>query len=150
MSDKIVLKRAGEGESLRVLADTIVCKQTDKALNADWSLFEMTVPEQSGPPLHSHPWDEAYYLLSGELAFEVDGVPYRLQAGDYLNIAAGTPHTLVGMSQTPTRVLVWASPGGMESFFRELHTEIKAMPEDLPKVLDIAAKHCLSVVAPAG
>ena len=149
MSEKIVIKRAGEGESLQVLADSIVCKQVDKALNADWSLFEMSVPEKSGPPLHSHPWDEAYYLLSGELAFEVDGVPYRLRAGDYLNIAAGTPHTLCGVSATPTRVLVWAFPGGMEEFFRELNSEIKSMPEDLPKVLDIAAKHRLAVIAPA-
>src|SRR5215813_1486713 len=35
MSENIILKRAGEGEGLRVLADTIVFKQTDKALNAD-------------------------------------------------------------------------------------------------------------------
>src|SRR5215470_16315024 len=138
MSENIVLKRAGEGESLQVLADSIVCKQVDKALNADWSLFEMSVPEKSGPPLHSHSWDEAYYLLSGELAFQVDGVDYRLQAGDYLNIAGGTPHTLRGLAPT-TRILLWVSPGGLEEFFRELHSEIKAMPDDLPKVLDIAA-----------
>ena len=43
MSEKIVIKRAGEGEALQVLADTIVCKQTDRALNADWSLFEMGI-----------------------------------------------------------------------------------------------------------
>jgi hypothetical protein len=35
MSENIILKRAGEGEGLRVLADTIVFKQADKALNAD-------------------------------------------------------------------------------------------------------------------
>jgi len=108
----------------------------------------MTVPEHSGPPLHAHPWDEAYYLLSGELAFQVAGEPYHLKAGDYLNIAANTPHTLAGVSPTPTRVLVWAFPGGMEEFFRELHAEIKALPDDLPKVLSIAAKHNLKVVGP--
>ena len=34
-------------------------------------------PGGSGPPPHSHPWDEAFYVINGEIAFGIDGSERR-------------------------------------------------------------------------
>jgi len=37
------------------------------------SVTEMVVPPHSaGPPLHTHDFDEAFYMLEGELIFQVE------------------------------------------------------------------------------
>jgi quercetin dioxygenase-like cupin family protein len=37
------------------------------------SVTEIVVPPHSaGPPLHTHDFDEAFYMLEGELIFQVD------------------------------------------------------------------------------
>ena len=37
------------------------------------SVTEIVVPPHSaGPPLHTHDFDEAFYVLEGELIFQVD------------------------------------------------------------------------------
>ena len=39
------------------------------------SVTEIVVPPHSpGPPLHTHDFDEAFYMLEGELIFQVDDV----------------------------------------------------------------------------
>jgi quercetin dioxygenase-like cupin family protein len=40
------------------------------------SVTEIVVPPHSaGPPLHMHDFDEAFYMLEGELIFQVDDAP---------------------------------------------------------------------------
>src|SRR3954471_9398713 len=43
---------------------------------------------------HIHSFEEALYLLDGELLLEIDTKVHRLVAGDYALIPIATPHTL--------------------------------------------------------
>jgi quercetin dioxygenase-like cupin family protein len=43
---------------------------------------------------HVHSFEEALYVLEGELVFELDARVHRLVAGDYVVIPIATPHTL--------------------------------------------------------
>ena len=36
------------------------------------SLTEVTVPPNAGPPLHTHDFDEGFYMLEGEMVFQVE------------------------------------------------------------------------------
>ena len=44
---------------------------------------------------HVHSFEEALYVLDGELILELDGHVHRLLAGDYALIPIGIPHTLI-------------------------------------------------------
>lgn len=55
---------------------------------------------------HVHSFEEALYLLDGELVMEIDQRVHRLVAGDYAVIPIGTHHTLVA---TPTLRARWLS-----------------------------------------
>ena len=49
-----------------------------------WSLMEVTLPQDAGPPLHSHQWDEAYFVTDGEVQFTLGDEHFTATAGDFV------------------------------------------------------------------
>lgn len=58
-------------------------------------------------------------------------------------------HGFHGESGTPAKVLVLDAPAASEGFFRDLDREIRDLPQDLPKVPGIAARHRLRFLTDA-
>jgi quercetin dioxygenase-like cupin family protein len=48
--------------------------------------------EGTGPPPHSHDWDEAFYVLSGEIQFLCDRQAHVCLPGTLVHIPRGTVH----------------------------------------------------------
>src|SRR5215472_7973723 len=46
-----------------------------------------------GPPPHSHNWDEAFYVLAGEVEFTCSGKTVVCPPGTLVHIPAGTVHS---------------------------------------------------------
>ena len=91
----------------------------DETGNA-FSQFEVDDPRGSGPPLHvHHNEDETFYILEGEVTFLVGDERIDLDAGDFLFGPRGIPHAYVVRSDR-ARMLVTASPGGVEELFVSL------------------------------
>ena len=145
---RVVVKR-GEGETLQVLGTDLRFLCGPDQTNRAWSLMEVVVPANSGAPPHQHPWDEAYYILDGSIRFVVDGKTETLERGDFVLVPAGTMHAFEGASSQPARTLIFDAPAHAESFFRELHREVKELPRDLGKVADIARRHQIQLASPA-
>jgi quercetin dioxygenase-like cupin family protein len=59
---------------------------------------------------HVHSYEEALYLLAGELLLELDGHVHRLVAGDFALIPIGTLHTLATGSTGQARWLSVSTP----------------------------------------
>ena len=57
---------------LRVVGDRVTPVIVAAMGAGRYEVFDVTGPEGSGPPSHSHPWDEGYFILEGDLAV-VDG-----------------------------------------------------------------------------
>jgi len=111
--------------------------QTGKA----WSLMEAVLPKNSGPPPHEHPWDEAYYVLEGEVAFLLNGEQRLVKRGEFIYAPGGTVHAFQGASESPARMLVFDAPAHSEAFFRELDREVREIPQDLHKMPGIAQQY---------
>jgi mannose-6-phosphate isomerase-like protein (cupin superfamily) len=133
--------KAGDRAPLNILGMplTMLCESGETG--GSWSLFEEEVPFGMGPPAHHHDWDEAYYVLEGEIDFEVDGEPLRSKAGDFNYLPRNTVHGFKGASSSPSRVLIFAAPAHGSDFFRELNEEIRSLPEDGPKIPEIGERH---------
>jgi quercetin dioxygenase-like cupin family protein len=148
VSNQAILVKQGEGESLKVMGARLrfLCDsgQTGKA----WSMMETILPKDSGPPLHEHPWDEAYYVLAGEVRFLLGSESTDVGAGDFIYAPAGTLHGFQGLSDQAARVLILDVPGHAEAFFRELEREVKEIPGDLPKVPAIGERHQIHFARP--
>ena len=69
----VTIVRSGDRGALNVLGMPLRMLCEARETNGAWSLFEEEVPFGMGPPAHRHDWDEAYYILNGEVDFELDG-----------------------------------------------------------------------------
>jgi quercetin dioxygenase-like cupin family protein len=59
---------------------------------------------------HVHSFEEALYVLGGELLLELDRTVHRLVAGDYALVPIGLHHTLAAGDDTPVRWLSVNTP----------------------------------------
>ena len=79
------------------------------------AIVENTIPAHApGPPLHIHDFDEAFYVLDGELTFQVGDQLTTARAGELAFAAGGTPHTVANLTGAPARYLLVCTPAGFE------------------------------------
>lgn len=82
------------------------------------ALVEMDVPAGSdGPPLHVHEtWDEGFYVLAGEITFQVGDERLTARPGMFVFAPRETPHTLANLGGTDARMLIVLTPAGFEPY----------------------------------
>ncbi|MEP7241264.1 MAG: cupin domain-containing protein [Devosia sp.] len=105
------------------------------------ALFHLTAPPMSGPPLHVHSReDEIFYVLEGELVFELDGVREVVGSGGTVYLQRGIPHRYQNFTDRDARLLIAVSPGGFHEFFVELSAATPVMggmpPMDILQKID--------------
>ena len=87
----------------------------DEETGGHVSVTEILVPPHStGPPLHTHDFDEAFYMLEGELTFQVDDALVTKGAGELSFAARNVAHTLANHSDAPARYVLVCTPAGFE------------------------------------
>ena len=148
MNKEAVIVKKGEGESLSVLGAGVRFLLEAAKTGHNFSLMEVELPRDQGPPPHDHPWDEAYYVIDGDVWFLVDDKEYVVGRGDFVYAPGGTVHSFRGAGDTPARVLVFDAPATAEGFFRDASREIVNIPEDFAKVPEIGARHGMRFLPP--
>ena len=123
------------GEKITILADH---NQT-----GGYEVYVHDAPEGVGPPPHSHPWDEAFYVVNGAVNFVCGGVAKTVEAGGFVHVPAGTIHTFRYASPT-ARVLGITSGNGAAAMFTALDLECGATPA-IDKALAVLKRHDVEV-----
>lgn len=76
------------------------------------TVLDQVMPRRSGPPAHVHDrLHEYFYLLDGEINFQIGQEVTMARTGSMLSIPAGTVHGFAVASET-ARVLNLYTPGG--------------------------------------
>ena len=84
---------AGMDTALLAYSGISVKMMVDRGLGAELLVMFMVDYEPGGAAqAHDHPFEEAYFFLEGEIDAEVDGLAYRLRAGDVLFAGVGSTH----------------------------------------------------------
>lgn len=133
--------KAGERPPLNVLGMPLRFLCDSRETGGAWALFEEEIPLGMGPPPHWHDWDEAYYILDGEVDFEIDGEAVRSHKGDFNYLPRNTVHGFKGASTVPAKVLIFSAPAHSSEFFEELNSEIRTLPDDAMRVPEIGQRH---------
>jgi quercetin dioxygenase-like cupin family protein len=118
----------------------MVVKIRDRDTAGAYSVHDNTIPPGSpGPRPHLHRrHEEAFYVLEGELTVRVGQRTITAPVGSFVVVPRGTVHQPSNPGTQPTRVLLFFSPAGMDSFFEEAaegRMPLAAVPED-PVVLE--------------
>jgi quercetin dioxygenase-like cupin family protein len=125
------------GEHISVLASG--------ATTGSYEVFLQQGPEGSGPIPHTHPWDESFYVIRGDVDFSVDRSELRTaRPGDLVHVPAGTPHWF-RWNRGGGAMLSITSRLGASRLFAEIDREIAPDKPDIEKLIAIALRHDLTV-----
>jgi len=93
----------------------IITQQTDGRL----FLIEHKNMQPGGPPLHFHlNQEEWFYVVEGELAFQVGEQRFHLHPGESVLAPRRVPHAFSRVGATPGHMIIAFTPAGkMEQFF---------------------------------
>jgi quercetin dioxygenase-like cupin family protein len=108
----------GDGERLWFLGTLAIIKVPGEASDGRFALIEFLFPRHSSPPLHTHPQDESYVVLDGQLTMQAGGRRFELEPGAAAVVPMGVAHTFRVDSST-ARVLVLSTPAGLEEMIRD-------------------------------
>jgi quercetin dioxygenase-like cupin family protein len=85
-------------------------------------IVEITVPAGwDGPPLHHHDFDESFYVLDGELTFQLCETLRTRNPGELVFAPRGAAHALANLSERPARYLLVCTPGQFTHYFEQLN-----------------------------
>lgn len=109
-----------------------------------YEVFLQRGPEGSGPPPHSHPWDESFFILSGQIEFGIGAESTTASPGTLVHLPAGTVHWF-RFGRGGAEMLSMTSRLGASTFFRDLAREVAPVDPDLRKLAEVGARHGLTV-----
>ena len=111
------------------------------------SAIENVLPAGSpGPPLHHHAFDEAFYILDGELTFQLGEELVAAGPGELVFAPRGAAHTLTNLSEAPARYLLLCTPAGFERHFARVEAELAGVDPpawalgDVPEVVRVGPR----------
>lgn len=115
----VIAQDLDQAERLRFGEAEVVVRLSSEQTGGAFALFEEHAPVDT--PLHVHAnEDELFYVLEGEHVFQVGDREHRAGPGGLVFAPRGVPHAQRRVVQRAGRILVLASPGGLEGFFRAL------------------------------
>lgn len=118
-----VVRQPGDGRDVSLgVAGNVTLKVEGIHSGNRVAIYEFAAPPKTaGPPIHLHrTWDEAFYVIEGEMTFLLDGKEYVVPAGSCVFVPQGVLHTFWNASDRPARQMTFFSPAGIEGYFDAL------------------------------
>jgi quercetin dioxygenase-like cupin family protein len=157
MSKQPVLRTPTQGRAFAVLGNVTRFLATSEDTDGKYALWEAVVPPGAGPPPHAHSREEeGFYVLEGEITFQVGDERIVATAGTFANLPVGTPHSFKNENRRPAKLLTWVAPAGLEQMLLEFAAPVPqgattAAPttsEEIAKLLEIAPRYGIEVRLP--
>jgi quercetin dioxygenase-like cupin family protein len=146
-----VVSPQGRTQALSVVGEHITVLAS-AAQTGSYELFFQAGPEGRGPPPHNHPWDEAFYVLRGEVAFGMGERESLAVEGTLVQLPGGTTHWFRygrGGGEMLSMTSGEVAPGESASaFFTDVDRNVSAEHADLGKFIAIAESHGLRFPLP--
>ena len=109
-----------------------------------YELFLQRGPEGSGPPPHSHPWDESFFVVRGQIDFGIGGESMTASPGTLVHLPAGTVHWF-RFAGGGGEMISMTSRLGASKMFTDMAHELAPVNPDLEKLTEVGARHGLKV-----
>lgn len=158
MANPHLLRSSTSGRTIAVVGDVYRFLATGEDTDGKYAQFEAIVPPGGGPPPHVHSREEeGFYILEGEITFQVEGQKVVASKGMFANMPVGTRHSFKNESNQPARMIITVAPAGLERMFFEVGVPLSdgatsALPptkEEIEKLLAVAPGYGIEISVPA-
>jgi quercetin dioxygenase-like cupin family protein len=141
-----------QGQCLSVVGDSYRILISGEQTGGSYAVIDMLVPPGGGPGPHAHTnMQEMFYVVEGEIEFNMESGKYIATQGSFVNIPlGGKVHCFKNKSDNIAHLLCTVVPAGLDGFFQEVGKPIAAgtfLPpptlsmEELNKLKSIAEKY---------
>lgn len=148
------IRKPGEGRTIGIVGDVYRFLATGEDTNGKYALWEAILPPGGGPPPHVHSREEeGFFVLEGEITFQVGDQRYVASPGIFANMPVGTTHSFKNESTKPAKMLIWIAPAGLEKMFFEVGIPLEPQAvvspppskEDIEKLVKAAARYGVEI-----
>ena len=151
------IRQPNEGRTISVVGDVYRFLATSEETNGKYAMWEAIVPPGGGPPPHVHSREEeGFYILEGEITFQIGEDRVVAKAGMFANMPVGTPPSFKNDSDKPAKMIISIAPAGLEKMFFEFGVPLLAgsttgLPptkEEIEKLMAIAPQYGIEIKVP--
>ena len=121
------------GEKITVLASN--------AATQGYEIFLQQGDEGTGPPPHSHDWDESFYIIRGNVEVSCGEKTITATPGTLVHVPAGTIHAFRFAAGGGEMISVTSHTSKAADVFTAIDREIPDGPPDISKVIAIGQKY---------
>lgn len=144
----------GEGEAFSAVGDVYRVLVSGEQTGGIYALSEIRVSPNNGPPPHVHSRDdEAFFVLDGEITFQIGDQTIVGKAGCFVQGPRGIPHAFRNHGTSAARMLVFVMPAGFENFVKEFAQRIPSFDsppipptqDEIEKLMATAPKYGIQI-----
>ncbi len=140
MSQPIVKFPDDQPSPLNIVGEEITILSSNSE-SSDYELFLQEGPEGSGPPPHSHNWDESFYVINGNIEFGYDDKNLIATQGTLVHLPAGTVHWFRFGSGGGRMFSITGQKSNAANFFTDLADTIPSGKPELDKLKLVADRN---------
>jgi len=138
-----IVAPADYAPALEIVGERVTVLASGEATQG-YEIFLQRGPEGSGPPPHSHPWDESFYVVKGQVDFGIGEDSKTAERGTLVHLPAGTVHWF-RFGKGGGEMVSMTSRLGASKMFADMAREIAPVNPDLQKLAEIGGRYGLKV-----
>ncbi len=147
MSPKPFILKPGDRSAALNVTGTKVTVLASEADAPDQQITLQSGSEGTGPPPHSHDWDESFYVTKGQVQFTCGSETTMCMAGTLVHVPAGTVHAFSYGPGGGEMLEVTGRRSKAVRMFTALDHEIPPGPPDAAKVVQVLGEYGVKVHA---
>jgi quercetin dioxygenase-like cupin family protein len=141
MNSKSFVVKPGDRSTALDVVGTSITVLVSSADSKDLQITLQSGDEGTGPPPHSHDWDESFYVTKGQVQFTCDGQTTMCMAGSFVYVPAGTVHAFNYGPGGGEMLEVTGRGSKAVQMFSAFDREIPPGPPDVEKVVRVAGDY---------
>ena len=145
--DQGFISLSGEGKSFEAMGNAFAFKALGEQTGGTLEAVELVFPPTGQLPTHVHRhFDEAIYVVEGELTARVGNRTVNMRAGSFAFVPRGTVHLLENTGTSSAKILLWETPApGIDKMLEELN-QLPPGPPDMEKLSTVLLKYDVELV----
>jgi quercetin dioxygenase-like cupin family protein len=154
---KIKILEPNKGKHIAIVGDIHTILASKEDTGGTYSFIEAKVFPGGGPISHIQTREhEGFYVVEGQIIFNVDGQRIEAKPGTFVNIPPNVLHSFKNETNENAKMIIVLSPAGLEQFFVEAGSEVsnnsvKPPPltdEEKQKLVSLASKYGIEIRLP--